>query len=258
SQDAAFNVLLPIKKHGTRDPLFCVHSGSGLNWDYLRVVKHLDVDQPVYGLQIRGFFDDNQPAATVDDMARDYIDQIRKIQPHGPYRLLGWSFGGFVAHSIASHLERQGEKVVLLGLMDSFPFAVERATEPSAQVNRTEYIRRLLGKGDDDTDEVLTKQELAFWKKAPEVGPWVVRLLTNHSVPRYSGDMILFQATIQTDPTIPLISASDWEPYVEGEIEVHEINCAHYDMMEVTPITEIGRILDQRLQEIHTSNMKEE
>ena len=58
---------------------------------------------------------------TLDDMAADYLASIRQIQPTGPYNLLGWSFGGLVAHAIATHLQDQGESVALLALLDSYP-----------------------------------------------------------------------------------------------------------------------------------------
>ena len=54
-------------------------------------------------------------------MAADYLDLIRKIQPSGPYNLLGWSFGGLVAHAIATKLQAAGEEVALLALLDSYP-----------------------------------------------------------------------------------------------------------------------------------------
>ncbi|KAI8347854.1 Alpha/Beta hydrolase protein [Mortierella sp. GBAus27b] len=253
SHEAAFNVLLPIKKHGSRAPLFCIHPGIGLSWDYMRLVKHLHAEQPVYGLQIRGFFDDDQPAATVDEMALDYIDQIQRIQPCGPYRLLGWSFGGVVAHTLASHLERQGERVVLLGIMDSFPFMTPIMIEVGAEVPREahgpEFFWKLLHEG-DDADDRMTEQEQAFWKRAPEVGPWVTRIWRNHSTPRYCGDMVLFRAMIQHDPRVPLVLASDWEPFVQGEIKVHDIHCKHDDMRDLEPMTEIGCVLEHRLREL--------
>ncbi|KAF9946386.1 hypothetical protein BGZ65_009776, partial [Modicella reniformis] len=62
-----------------------------------------------------------EPAATMEDMAIDYIDQVRRIQPHEPYCLLGYPFGGMVAHTMAAHLECQGESVALLAVMDSIP-----------------------------------------------------------------------------------------------------------------------------------------
>ena len=54
-------------------------------------------------------------------MAEDYVSIIRKIQPTGPYNLLGWSFGGLVAHAIATQLQDMGEEVALLALLDSYP-----------------------------------------------------------------------------------------------------------------------------------------
>jgi thioesterase domain-containing protein len=54
-------------------------------------------------------------------MAEDYLSFIRRIQPHGPYNLLGWSFGGLVAHVIATQLQSLGEEVALLALLDSYP-----------------------------------------------------------------------------------------------------------------------------------------
>jgi enterobactin synthetase component F len=54
-------------------------------------------------------------------MVADYLDRIRTVQPTGPYHLLGWSFGGAVAHAIAVWLQHQGESVPLLAMLDSLP-----------------------------------------------------------------------------------------------------------------------------------------
>ncbi|KAF9944136.1 hypothetical protein BGZ72_002771, partial [Mortierella alpina] len=119
THDESYDVLLPIKPQGTRPPLFCVHPGTGLSWCYTGLSTHLDADQPLYGLQARGLIDNGKMASTLDEMTFDYVDQIRRIQPHGPYHLLGYSFGGLVAHTMASYLEKQGEQVALVALMDT-------------------------------------------------------------------------------------------------------------------------------------------
>ncbi|KAF9915312.1 hypothetical protein BGZ65_000799, partial [Modicella reniformis] len=136
TQEDAFDVLLPIKPQGTRPPLFCVHHGFGLSWSYIGLSKYMHPDQPLYGLQVRGFFDNDQPAASVEDMAIDYIDQIRRVQPHGPYYLLGYSLGGMIAHTMAAHLERQGEIVMLLAIMDSIP---DLSKEPAMSQQEEPY-----------------------------------------------------------------------------------------------------------------------
>ena len=58
---------------------------------------------------------------SIEEMADDYLAEIRKIQPHGPHHLLGWSFGGLVAHAVAVRLEAVWEEVALLALLDSHP-----------------------------------------------------------------------------------------------------------------------------------------
>ncbi|KAI8348413.1 hypothetical protein B0O80DRAFT_502091 [Mortierella sp. GBAus27b] len=142
----AFNVLLPIKPHGTRDPLFCIHPAFGLSWCFIGLSRHLHANQPIYGLQVRGFFDDDKPATTLDEMALDYINQIQQIQPHGPYRLLGYLFGGTVAHTMASQLERQGEEVVFLGIMDTLPSDHESLSATEAGDAESDVISHLAGK----------------------------------------------------------------------------------------------------------------
>src|SRR5260370_39231265 len=83
-------------------------SGLGLSWNYFRLAQYLD-DRRVYGLQARGFDGITPPAPTLEAMVSDYINQIRTIQPEGPYHLLGWSFGGAGAAGMAAELEGQGE-----------------------------------------------------------------------------------------------------------------------------------------------------
>src|SRR5262249_56874738 len=62
---------------------------------------------------------------TIDDVVKDYLSLIREIQPVGPYNLLGWSFGGLVAHAIATHLQSMDQEVALLALLDSYPNELE-------------------------------------------------------------------------------------------------------------------------------------
>jgi hypothetical protein len=149
NQENAFNVLLPIKPRGNRFPLFCVHHGFGLSWGYIGLSKHLHLDQPIYGLQARGFVDGEQSATTLEDMALDYIEQIRRIQPHGPYCLLGYSFGGTVVHTMATYLELQGEQVALLAVMDTRPMEKshvsmdEQSDEAQENANIQLFVNRV-------------------------------------------------------------------------------------------------------------------
>ncbi|KAF9343174.1 hypothetical protein BGX26_006139, partial [Mortierella sp. AD094] len=106
SQEVAYNVLLPLKSQGRRPPLFCIHPVFGLSWSFFGLSKHLHLKQPLYGLQARGINGNGQPASSVDEMVQDYMDQMVRVQPQGPYHLLGWFFGGSIAHSLVAQLEK--------------------------------------------------------------------------------------------------------------------------------------------------------
>ena len=123
------DALLPIRPHGSLPPLFCIHPAAGFSWPYSRLIGHVPSDHPIYGLQARNLLQPGMLPRTLEDMAADYARLIRQVQPVGPYNLLGWSFGGLVAHAIATQLQGAGEEVGLLALLDSYP--LERDSRPS-------------------------------------------------------------------------------------------------------------------------------
>lgn len=112
--------LVQVKSGGNRRPLFCVHPVEGSVVCYLQLADRLPEDQPVYALQAPGLEGEAMPLTTVEEMATSYLAAIRAIQPKGPYKLAGWSFGGLVAFEMARQLERRDEDVEILALFDSF------------------------------------------------------------------------------------------------------------------------------------------
>ena len=108
--------LVPIKPEGNNSPLFCMHAAGGNVLFYRDLANELDAEQPVYGLQARGVADKSETAhENVAEMATEYLNEMRTVQPVGPYKLCGSSFGGLVAFEMACQLEANGEDVALLG-----------------------------------------------------------------------------------------------------------------------------------------------
>lgn len=245
--DNSFAVLLPIQPKGTRPPLFCIHPAAGLSWSYI------DADQPVYGLQARGLNGTASPAKTIDAMVSDYLRQIRQIQPNGPYYLLGWSFGGCVAYSIATQLEQQGERVALLALLDSYP-DYSLLTNKLEMDHEIDYIQLL----DRYSDQDLQNVGEYLWEKIRDVIKNNCHILKRFSPRIYCGDMLFFSATIAEDASIPPASPDIWKPYILGDIKVYDIHCTHGDMDRPAPTAEIGRILAQKLNELQKSQPSEE
>lgn len=116
---APFHPLVPVKASGTRPPLFLVHPMGGNVLCYLPLARRLPSDQPLYALQAAGADPGTEPLRTVAALAADYLEAIRTVQPHGPYTVGGWSFGGFVAFEMARQLRAAGERVDRLILLDT-------------------------------------------------------------------------------------------------------------------------------------------
>jgi len=104
---------------GTAPPFFLVAGmfGNVLNLRHLATL--VGADRPFYGLQARGLYGDEPPHETFEEMAAAYIEEIRTVQPHGPYSIGGFSGGGLTAFEIAHQLRAAGESIGLLLLLDS-------------------------------------------------------------------------------------------------------------------------------------------
>lgn len=113
---------------GQKTPFFLVAGmfGNVLN---LRHLAHLiGADRPFYGLQARGLYGDDAPHDDIREAARDYIVELRQVQPNGPYLLGGFSGGGITAYEMAHQLEAAGEEVALVVMLDT-PLPVRRGLE---------------------------------------------------------------------------------------------------------------------------------
>ncbi|MFI7587495.1 AMP-binding protein [Spongisporangium articulatum] len=115
------DVLVPVQPAGSRPPLFVAAGGGGLGLTFMALARALGPDQPVYALQARGLERRAVPDWSVAAIARRNVRELRRVQPHGPYRLAGHSFGGLVAYEMAQQLTRAGEEVSMLVVIDSFP-----------------------------------------------------------------------------------------------------------------------------------------
>jgi thioesterase domain-containing protein/acyl carrier protein len=101
--------------------LFCIHGGGFNVLVYRDLALNLGPDQPVYGLQAQGLYGRGGIHGNrLEDIASDYINEIRSVQPKGPYYLSGLSSGGDIALEMAQQIQAQGEQVALLGMFDSY------------------------------------------------------------------------------------------------------------------------------------------
>ncbi|WP_461087144.1 amino acid adenylation domain-containing protein [Streptomyces deserti] len=258
--DSALEIELPLRTVGTRPPLFCIHPGGGLSWSYAGFLKHIPGDVPVYGIQARGLLHPDDMPATVEEMAADYAERIRAIQPAGPYHLLGWSFGGIVAFEMTAQLQRQGHEVALLTMLDCYP-----GVPNHYRLDDREMLAALL---DPSRPQAIPQEGSPEIAKAVEIlqndtgalaslqEAQLVALLTamahnRHIVGAYepkriTGDVLFFMATQGRTEGAP--TPDVWKEFVDGEVMWHPIETTHTNMNHPAPLAEIGRHLSAALE----------
>jgi thioesterase domain-containing protein len=115
-----WSTIVDIQPHGTRPPFFWIHSlggdGGGGFFYYRKLAELLGPDQPSFGIR-----SPQQPFSRIEDMAKFYVEEIRRFQPRGPYYLGGFCFGGNVAFEMAQCLVQEGEPVGLLVMLETAP-----------------------------------------------------------------------------------------------------------------------------------------
>jgi len=108
-----FETLMPIKTKGALPPLFCVHG------EPLKMAMRMKADRPVYGLShVYHSSFQKTVADTIDELAGQYLDDVYKVCPDGPYHLLGFSAGSTIAYEMARQLLESGRKVDSLVMIE--------------------------------------------------------------------------------------------------------------------------------------------
>ncbi|AOX04306.1 hypothetical protein BJP34_14360 [Moorena producens PAL-8-15-08-1] len=115
----SWSALVPIQPNGNKRPFFLVPGGGGNVVYYSYLARYLSSDQPFYGLQAIGLDGESEPYTQVEDIAAHNIQEIQSVQPQGPYLLGGHSFGGKVAFEMALQLQKQGQEIALLAILDT-------------------------------------------------------------------------------------------------------------------------------------------
>jgi nonribosomal peptide synthetase DhbF len=258
---------LPLRPHGSGPVLFCIHPAGGLSWCYAGLMQHLGPEIPLYGLQAKGVTGEAAPAESLEAMAADYLAEIRIVQPSGPYHLLGWSFGGVVAHAIATRIQEDGGDVALLVSLDSTPLHQKTPFRLSESVRIAIWLETVVnnlpvpGQSSLNLDDVMILLDQESHPLAALTRPALAGLVDNfyHNVgllhahrpqKQFGGDLIHFIATQSRDmhPAGP----DAWQPYIAGTIIAYEIDCNHHAMTLPSPLAQIGRTIANLFQRNRT------
>jgi len=258
-------------------PLFCIHPMMGLSLGFAALLRHLDPAVPVYGLQSHGLRGNARLPGSIEEAAADYLAQIRRIQPQGPYRLVGRSMGGLIGHAIAEQLMAMGERVELLAMIDSYLFTAGERSRPREEAKEVRAALNFLGlQQHAGTDAPQTLKELAslllrnynarsiplvqeLIKSHPQFIEHLFAVMRNnlelarqYTPRRINLDLLFFQATERESDLDGMLDhrPSGWRPFIGWRIEVHELACHHEAVLEAEPAEQIGAVLRSRLSDI--------
>jgi hypothetical protein len=112
------SVIVPLRTGGTLTPVFAVPGVLGNVLGFADLARDMGPNQPFYGFQSVGLVGREAPLDSIEEMARLYLKEMRSVQPHGPYAILGACFGATVAYEMTRQLLAAREEVGFLGLLD--------------------------------------------------------------------------------------------------------------------------------------------
>ncbi|MFI8939578.1 amino acid adenylation domain-containing protein [Streptomyces syringium] len=247
--------LVPFRTGGTAAPVFCAPPLSGISWLYAGLLRHIDRDHPVYGIQAEGPGGLSDLPDSIEAMAERYVALMRSVRPRGPYHLVGWSFGGLVAHAMAVRLHELGEPAGSLCLVDT---AADAAAAPEEPINDQRVYRVLLtAAGLDDERWAATGLDFATVSALLRRGGSVFARFTENDIgrviavsrhhdklgrayrpPRYPGDATYIEAT-GGEPRL-VANHELWRPRIGGELTVCHIAARHHRAMQPQHVHEVG------------------
>ncbi|MDF5725105.1 MAG: amino acid adenylation domain-containing protein, partial [Rhizonema sp. PD37] len=278
-----WSTLVPFKSDGNRPPLFCIHPAGGTVFCYQHLSYYLSSEQQFYGIQSVNVNPKNELHTSLEEMANHYIQELKYVQPHGPYFLSGWSLGGLIAFEMAQQLVHQGEQIAFLGILDSdpSPFSTNRELQPEddaallvdlleedldlcldelrqlAPDDRLIYVmeqakqKNLVPK---DFDLAQARHRLTIYKLESQARE-------NYKPQYYSGSVVLFKASEKNKYLENYIDIEFfWNQLVE-QVETYLVPGNHENMVEQPHVQilaqQIQKSLDQAQKyQLKTSNGK--
>ncbi|MEK8072438.1 amino acid adenylation domain-containing protein [Rhodococcoides navarretei] len=261
TESSGLETLIPLRIGGSSSPLFCIHPIVGLSWAFGGLSAYLGDDRPIYGLQSPALSGAEPLPESIEQWAALFVDRIRTVQPSGPYHLLGWSMGGSIAHAMAVQLQRDGESVATLAMMDSFV-----AGRTDHLVDRPVSAGEMLGglglgaASDIEIGELTIDSAAELLASMPAPFDAISRervagmldgiarsaeLMEAYVPQLFLGRSVLF-ASVVDDPT-GSVAASTWAGSVSEGVTVVPVHSTHWQMASQSALAEIGPVLQSEL-----------
>lgn len=279
SQDdyiANWSAIVPVRAEGSKPPLFCFSGKGGNPLRYRNLLPYLDKEQPVYFVQSRGLAGNVGPSDDIVAIATEFLHEIKKYQPAGPYQFCGDSFGGIVAYEIACQLEQQGEKIGVMAMLDSFgpgypQFIAGTSDGKRMMIRRVQFIRKHFNSvflsGWDSRKAYfsyyremagsLIKKKIEQYKLDRDNRRYITpelrkvedanrRAVRSYQHPPFGGRVLLLRAKKQV-PNIIYDYTMGWGKVDINELDIHEIDSYHGNILFEPAVGQVASVLNENL-----------
>jgi amino acid adenylation domain-containing protein len=242
---AQLDTVLTYRGTGERAPVFLLPPANGLGWGYSSLSRHIPAGHPVYALQDMRLRAGPVDARSAARLAADYRNRIMALSGSGPYILVGWSFGGTLAHQVAADLRDRGEDVALLVLLDALPGGEGRSEITLEEANHVGLDGLVEGDGADRRERLteagspLNSLDDDTLDRLVAVTMANLRAMTGHAPGTFDGPVLGFTAAHH--------ETEQWQPHLTGATTFHRLDCGHFDIVKPDVMATIGPIIGERI-----------
>lgn len=255
-----YKFLVPIKSKGNRRPLFCVHGGGAHVFFFNPLANALDEDRPVYALQPSGIYDSSKMHGSIEQMAQDYVKEIRQVQSEGPYNILVYCFSTAVGIEMASSLKEEGQEtnmIIIDSLVDQ-----ENFTNPTRiKIRMKGFANRVLRNPikalrmgyANHVQEFLKGKRVDLFGNADEKNLQKVKrnLIEIYNAydwkKRYSGKISLL-LTEKEDKSLNGFYLENWEKIADRKVQVIHIEGEHHQLFAEPVVTSTAKNVQKQLE----------
>ncbi|GAA2787162.1 non-ribosomal peptide synthetase [Crossiella cryophila] len=268
SEVDSLDAVVWLRRGGSRAPLFCVHPGSA-HW-FAQLAEHLDPDQPVAAFEWPGLSRRCPAPESVHHIAELNLAQLRRLQPSGPYRLLGWCGGSQITTEMARRLRAEGEQVTFM-LLDPALDSYERANmhEFMARFRRAEHLLAELATASAEQVPALQEQAVAvlelivddgridppvpgdeFWPSRVRVWRELLQTRLDYRHEPYPGPLHLIAGDElaagehEVAVGVNFVDYTQrWAELATGGLDVHRVGGNHLGVLRAPQVGEVARVL---------------
>lgn len=242
---SGFEFIVPIHlSNSANAPLFCLHALNGDVFTYRKLAQALGDEYTVYGLTFNKDSKKVKQPVDLKQLASVYIKEIRKIQPQGPYYLLGYSIGGALAYEAAGQLREQGQKTAILALLDT----------------RFKFRQQLVEKTFNELREKMLKEIKLYHRTSTQMANEfaIAKMLgyafANYKLIPYTDKVFYFYADL-ADPTDAQQSLRRLKE-LAADVEVIHIKSRHATLIAEPAINDIAEYLKKEMTKLQSAASK--